>query len=155
MIEDFFKSIRSTSRNLSLYTDGDIPFVSNTSLNNGVVRYVSADVEKEVIKQVPCIAVNGFGYATIQTKPFIGSGNGGVYVTALVPKKPMHTIELAFYAAQINLQSWRFSYGRRAIKRRLLGQIEIKEFNLDKKECARLEKEMKDKVMTSFAGMFS
>lgn len=155
MIETFFKSIRSSSRNLSLYTDGDIPFVSNSALNNGVVRYVTADLEREIIKQVPCIAVNGFGYATIQTKPFIGSGNGGVYVTALIPKKEMHTIELAYYAAQINLQSWRFSYGRRAIKRRLLGQIILKEFDLPKKEYERLEAEMKKKVLKSFESMFS
>lgn len=154
MIEQYFKPIRSNSRNLSLYTDGDVPFVSNTKLNNGVVKYVTADLEKEVIKQVPCIAVNGFGYATIQTKPFIGSGNGGVYITALIPRKPMHIIELAYYAAQINLQSWRFSYGRRAIKRRLLGQIIINEFNLSEIESKNLENEMKEKVMRSFSTMF-
>lgn len=155
MIEKYFKPIRSSSRNLSIYTEGEIPFVSNSALNNGVVAYITADLDKEIIKEVPCIAVNGFGYATIQTKPFVGSGNGGVYVTALIPKKPMHTIELAYYAAQINLQSWRFSYGRRAIKRRLLGQILIKEFELPKEEYQRLELEMKEKVLASFEAMFS
>lgn len=154
MIDKFFKSVRSSSRNLSIYSDGDIPFVSNTALNNGVVKYVFADLEKEIIKSVPCIAVNGFGYATIQTKPFIGSGNGGVYVTALVPLKPMHVVELAHYAAQINLQSWRFSYGRRAIKRRLIGQIILKEFDLPIEEYKQLEQDMKEKILASFEGMF-
>ena len=154
MIETYFKTVRCSSRNLSLYSDGTIPFVSNSSFNNGVVKYVAADVEKEIIKQVPCITVNGFGYATIQTKPFIGSGNGGVYVSALIPIKSMHTIELAYYAAQINLQGWRFSYGRRAIKRRLLGQIQLNKFELPKKEKERLENEMKQKLLTSFESMF-
>lgn len=127
-IDIFFNIQKCQSVNLESYTQGEIPFVSNTTLNNGVVKYVNVVSEKEIIKKVPCIAVNGFGFATIQTKPFIGSGNGGVYITALVPKKEMSIIELSYYAGQINLQSWRFSYGRRAIKHRLL-QLVLKKFS--------------------------
>lgn len=127
-IDQFFNIQKCQSGNLESYTSGEVPFVSNTTLNNGVVRYVGIIEDKEVIKKVPCIAVNGFGFATIQTQPFIGSGNGGVYITALIPKIGMSIIELAYYAGQINLQSWRFSYGRRAIKHRLL-QLILKQYN--------------------------
>jgi len=127
-IDKFFNIQKCQSGNLENYTNGEIPFVSNTSLNNGVVRYVSIAEEKEIIKKVPCVAVNGFGIATIQTQPFIGSGNGGVYITALIPKVEMSILELSYYAGQINLQSWRFSYGRRAIKHRLL-QLVLKEYS--------------------------
>lgn len=77
------------------------------------------------------MAVNGFGFATIQTQPFIGSGNGGVYVSALIPRKKMTMLELAYYAGQINLKSWRFSYGRRAVKHRLL-QLTLQDFSKNK-----------------------
>jgi hypothetical protein len=127
-IDYFFNIQKCQSGNLENYANGKVPFVSNTTLNNGVVRYVDAITDKELIKKVPCIAVNGFGFATIQTQPFIGSGNGGVYITALVPKIEMSMIELAYYAGQINLQSWRFSYGRRAIKHRLL-KLVLKKYN--------------------------
>ena len=126
-IDFYFKIQKCQSGNLENYSIGEIPFVSNTSLNNGVVKYVSLLEEKELIKNVPCIAINGFGFATIQTRPFIGSGNGGVYVSALVPKKEMTMLELAYYAGQLNLKSWRFSYGRRAVKHRLLA-ITLSEF---------------------------
>lgn len=118
MIDKFFQTARCKSRNLSDYADGNTPFVSNTMFNNGIERYVDADLDAEIIKLVPCIAVNGFGFATIQLTPFIGAGNGGVSITSLIPRQKMSVIELAYYAAQINMQSWRFSYGRRAIMRR-------------------------------------
>lgn len=154
MITKYFNPIRSHSRNLSNYSEGEMPFVSNTVMNNGVERYVFADKPREIIRQVPCIAVNGFGFATIQTKEFIGSGNGGVYITALAPIKEMSIIELAWYASQINIQSWRFSYGRRAIQRRLLGQIELIEFDLSTKKCNAFKKKMEDKVIVSVSHIF-
>lgn len=137
-INELFKPKNAKSKNLESYTDGDIPFVSNSNLNNGIVRYVEAERPEEVIKNTPCIAVNGFGFATVQTSPFIGAGNGGVHIIALLPLKEMDVVELAFYASQINHSSWRFSYGRRAILRRLL-QVEITPFNLTSSEIKSFE----------------
>src|SRR4051812_15507838 len=118
MIEDYFDIKKGTSGNMDSYSSGNVPFVSNTILNNGIARMVTPIGETEVLP-APSIAVNGFGYATVQLEPYIGAGNGGVYVSALVPKDPSMTVdELVYYAAQINIQSWRFSYGRRAIKSR-------------------------------------
>lgn len=152
MITNFFTIKNATSRDLESYTDGNTPFVSNSVFNNGVVRYVDADRKKEVI-DAPCIAVNGFGFATLQLKPFIGSGNGGVHVVALMPNKKMSVLELAYYSAQINLQSWRFSYGRRAIQRRLL-QVSLKGFDLSDENCNEFKKEFEKKAQESVSELF-
>lgn len=128
-ITSLFRLQNARSHNLSDYDDGTIPFVSNSNLNNGIVRYVKPIKNSEII-DAPTIAVNGFGFATLQLKPFIGAGNGGVHIIALKPKKEMKKIELVYYAAQINYYSWRFSYGRRAIKHRL-SQLDLVEVNLE------------------------
>ena len=152
MITDFFTPKNARSRNLEGYGNGSIPFVSNSNLNNGVVKYVDVDDEREII-QTPCIAVNGFGYATVQLKPFIGAGNGGVHIISLTPKKDMSVIELAYYASQINLQSWRFSYGRRAIQKRLL-QIRLKEFDLPDSECRDFKELFEKRIKESISELF-
>jgi hypothetical protein len=128
-LHSLFQPKNAKSANLEEYSDGKVPFVSNSNLNNGVVRYVEPIADNEVITKVPCLAVNGFGFATIQTEPFIGAGNGGVHVIALIPKEPMTVLELAYYAALINYASWRFSYGRRAILRRL-ERVDLERFSL-------------------------
>jgi type I restriction enzyme M protein len=149
MIEDYFDIQKAKSGNLDNYVSGDIPFISNTVLNNGVARFVSTDEEDEIMP-APSIAVNGFGYATVQLQPFIGAGNGGVYVSVLVPKdEHMSVDELVYYAAQINIQSWRFSYGRRAIKSRLEGDIVLKKFDLSNSELASLKKELTDNITST------
>lgn len=152
-ITDLFNSKNARSRNLEGYAKGNIPFVSNSNLNNGIVAYIEADVEDEVIDQVPCIAVNGFGFATVQAGKFIGAGNGGVHIIALLPKEKMSVIELAFYASQINAASWRFSYGRRAILRRLL-KVGLKKFDLTKVEIERFKEEFTKDASASFISLF-
>ncbi len=136
-IAELFNHFNTKSGDLGEYSEGNVPFVSNSNLNNGVVAYVDS-LADEVVKDIPCLAVNGFGFATIQTEPFIGAGNGGVHVIALVPKERMSIMELAFYASQINHASWRFSYGRRAIWRRL-NQVTLERFNLLESEVSKIE----------------
>ncbi len=46
-------------------------------------------------------------------------GNGGSAVRVLIPKYKMTFSELVWFAAQINMQRWRFFYGRMSIKSRL------------------------------------
>lgn len=46
-------------------------------------------------------------------------GNGGSAVRVLIPKYNMNYPELVWFAAQINMQRWRFFYGRMAIKKRI------------------------------------
>jgi hypothetical protein len=46
-------------------------------------------------------------------------GNGGSSVRVLIPKYKMTLNELIWFAAQINIQKWRFFYARMSIKSRL------------------------------------
>jgi len=115
--EDLFEIVSAKSSNIEDYTLGDIPFVTSTELNNGVEKFIDPD-EKSKIFEVPCIALSSFGFATIQTPQFIARSHGAVLI--LKPKKGMCLTELSYFAAEINLQKWRFSYGRWATKKRLL-----------------------------------
>ncbi|HEU4966637.1 MAG TPA: hypothetical protein VFT53_04095 [Candidatus Saccharimonadales bacterium] len=153
MIEDFFTIKKGVSGNMDNYSNGDVPFISNTVLNNGVARLVTPMSDKEMLP-APSIAVNGFGYATVQLHPYIGAGNGGVYVSALVPKDPNMTIdELVYYAAQINIQSWRFSYGRRAIKPRLIEDIVLRPYALEGSELLTMKNALRQKVSQTLTAL--
>jgi hypothetical protein len=152
-LRSLFRPSNAKSGNLEGYSDGKVPFVSNSNLNNGVVRYVEPLSDDEVIRQVPCIAVNGFGFATIQTEPFIGAGNGGVHVIALIPKKPMTVLELAYYAALLNYGSWRFSYGRRAILRRL-ERVTLDQFSLSPADVRSIQTEFERRAAGVMRSVF-
>jgi hypothetical protein len=65
------------------------------------------------------ITVTAFGQAYIQPWRFMARGNGGSSVRVLIPKFKMTLNELLWFATQINIQKWRFFYGRMAIKSRL------------------------------------
>ena len=152
-LHSLFEPKNAKSANLEEYSDGGVPFVSNSNLNNGVVRYVEPMSDRELIDQVPCIAVNGFGFATIQTEPFVGAGNGGVHVIALLPKRAMSVLELSYYAAQINYASWRFSYGRRAILRRL-ERVELEPFSLSAKDVQAIQEQFEARAAGVMRSVF-
>jgi len=124
ILEDIFEVINAKSSNIEDYGEGIIPFITSTELNNGVEMFVEPD-KKSLIFNVPCIAISSFGFATVQLPPFIARSHGAVIV--LKPRRKMGLIELTFFAAQLNLQNWRFSYGRWVTKKRLNG-LEIKPF---------------------------
>ena len=77
-------------------------------------------------------------------------GNGGSAVRVLVPKYKMTYSELVWFAAQINMQRWRFFYGRMAIQKRLK-QLSLKAPNQKIKDG---ENTITKKIM-GLAGMFS
>jgi len=103
------------SENIEDYEVGKIPFVTSTELNNGVEKFI--DTDSDLLNE-PCIALSSFGFATVQLPPFVARSHGAVIL--LRPKMKMGLLELAYFAAQINQQKWRFSYGRWVTKKRLL-----------------------------------
>lgn len=107
------------SKGVDDYDEGDVPFVTSTELNNGVVAYVEPDIEDKVFKG-PVIAISGLGHASVQLGTFLPKGNGGDSLTILTPPKDMCIEELVRSAAAFNLlHKWRFSYGRKCSIRRL------------------------------------
>lgn len=113
---DKFLVINAKSNNIENYIEGSIPFVTSTELNNGVEKHIAPDSNSLVILK-NSITVSSFGLATVQKPPYVARSHGAVIV--LYPINDMPIKELAYYAAQINLQKWRFSYGRWVTESRL------------------------------------
>lgn len=122
-IEKFFTVLGGKSKGESNYLSGSCPYVSSGDPQNSIVRLVN-DVDGEVFKNGG-IAVTCFGQATVQPWRFMARGNGGSAVRVLLPKFKMSYSEMVWFAAQINMQRWRFFYGRMAIQKRLK-QLNIK-----------------------------
>lgn len=116
-IEKFFTVSGGKSSGESNYLAGSCPYISSGDPQNSIIRLVN-DVKDEVFQQ-GAITVTCFGQACIQPWRFMARGNGGSAVRVLIPKYKMTYSELAWFAAQINMQRWRFFYGRMAIQKRL------------------------------------
>jgi hypothetical protein len=113
------------------YDDGNIPYVSSTTMNNGVVKFVEPYPEDKVFPG-KLICISGLGFATLQLNDFLPKGNGGDSATILIPKQPMTMVELIYYTATFNLlHNWRFSFGRKCSKERIqnLELIPFSEYN--------------------------
>lgn len=113
------------------YDDGPIPFVSSTTMNNGVVKFVEPYPDDKVFPG-KLICISGLGFATLQLNTFLPKGNGGDSATILLPKHPMEIVELIYYTATFNLlHHWRFSFGRKCSKERIfsLEMIRFSEYN--------------------------
>lgn len=116
-INHFFSVVTPKSIGEKNYLDGDTPFISSGDSLNSIVRLV-IDEHDEMI-HTGAISVTAFGQAYIQPWAFMARGNGGSAVRILIPKFRMSLNEMIWFAMQINIQKWRFFYGRMAIKNRL------------------------------------
>jgi hypothetical protein len=116
-ISYFFSVHNGKSSGEKNYPVGNCPYISSGDIFNSVIRLVSD--EKEEIFSSGGITVTAFGQSYVQPWRFMARGNGGSSVRVLIPKYKMSLNELCWFAAQINIQRWRFFYGRMAIKSRL------------------------------------
>jgi len=116
-IDHFFHVENGKSSGEKNYPVGNCPYISSGDSFNSYIRMVSDENKEEFTNGA--ITVTAFGQAYVQPWRFMARGNGGSAVRVLVPKYNMSFNELLWFAAQINLQKWRFFYGRMAIKARL------------------------------------
>jgi len=116
-LEFFFEVLNGKSTGEKNYLEGTVPYISSGDTTNSIIRLVTPE-ESEVFADGG-ITVTAFGQAALQPWPFMARGNGGSAVRVLQPKFRMSVRELNWFAAQINLQRWRFFYGRMAIKGRI------------------------------------
>lgn len=116
-VEELFDVYSGKSKGESSYLDGACPYISSGDPQNSIVRLVHA-AAGEVFSDGG-ITVTCFGQACVQPWPFMARGNGGSAVRVLIPKYNMNYPELVWFTAQINMQRWRFFYGRMAIKKRI------------------------------------
>lgn len=116
-LNDIFEVSMGLSTGIGNYPAGTVPYVSSADTYNSIVGIINAPPEE--IFDMPCITVTAFGQAHVQPWRFAARGNGGSAVRILTPRFPMKVEELLWYVGQINLQKWRFHYGRMAIISRL------------------------------------
>lgn len=116
-LDELFDIVTGKSMGESNYLGGSCPYISSGDPQNSVIRLV-IDYDEEVFEEGG-ITVTCFGHACVQPWRFMARGNGGSAVRILIPKYSMTFAELAYFAAQINIQRWRFFYGRMAILKRL------------------------------------
>ena len=129
-IDDLFNIYTAKSKGFENYDLGDIPFISNGFLNNGVVGFVTP-YDGDRIFDFRGLCISAFCEATVQEPPFLPRGNGGSGLIVLEPKKEMSKDELLYYSSYINNSfRWRFSFGRMVTKRRFKDLI-IQEYSSD------------------------
>lgn len=116
-IEKYFTVKGGKSKGEKDYNEGSCPYVSSGDPLNSIIRLVG-DVKGEVFEK-GAITVTCFGRASVQPWRFMARGNGGSAVRVLIPNYKMSFSEMVWFAAQINMQRWRFFYGRMAILKRL------------------------------------
>jgi len=119
-IAEIFTLDVARSSGVDDYLPGPVPFVTSSELNNGVVAYVTPDVWDKVFEG-PALCISGLGNATVQPSKFLPKGNGGDSLTVAIPTADMSVSQLVAVAASFNsLHKWRFSYGRKCSKGRLI-----------------------------------
>ena len=83
-LNHLFTLCSTKSKGIDNYDSGDVPFVTSTESNNGVVGYVEPE-EDDLIFFGPAIAISGLGHATVHFEGFLPKGNGGDSLTILKP----------------------------------------------------------------------
>ncbi len=116
-ITDYFQVVNGKSSGEKNYQEGATPYISSGDAANSIVGQ-KAPIRNELFAD-GALTVTAFGAAALQPWPFLARGNGGSSVRVLQPRFRMSETDLLWFAAQINLQRWRFFYARMSIKSRL------------------------------------
>lgn len=112
-IEKLFKIDRGDFHALDRLDPGDLPTVSRISLNNGITGYFELPEGAKIYDKGIITISTVSGDAFVQLEKFICTDN----VLICNPRRFFRDTTLFFIACMINLQKWRFSYGRQPYKR--------------------------------------
>jgi hypothetical protein len=105
-------------------SDGPIPLISSGSTNNGVVKFIGQEGDgKAEIFDGNCLTVDMFCNCFYQPIPFYAVSHGRVNV--LIPKFQMNADIGLFLATLINMEQFKYSYGR-AVYSSVVEQMKIK-----------------------------
>ena len=85
-ITELFELKVAKSKGNEDYDPGNVPYVSSTTQNNGIIKFVEPYPDDRVFNG-NLICVSGLGFATLQLGTFLPKGNGGDSATILVPLK--------------------------------------------------------------------
>lgn len=110
-VNDLFVIEKAKSRGFETYKTGDIPFITNGEYEYAILGKVKPFPKDKVFTE-PAICLSAFCEASVPNIPFLPRGNGGSGLLVLIPKNKMSKEALYFYASQLNLLQWKFSYSR-------------------------------------------
>jgi type I restriction enzyme M protein len=102
----FFHVLNGRSSGEKNYQQGEIPYNSSGDAANSIVGLKQGAGDERFTEGG--LTVTAFGTAALQPWPFLARGNGGSAVRVLLPRFQMEEADLLWFAAQINLQRWRF-----------------------------------------------
>lgn len=114
------KLLNPKTTKLSIKNDlieGEIPFISRTGLNNGVDCYV--DVPNDKITKGDCITIGAEGILAFYQKYDFATGNK-VYT---LRNTRMNEKSALFICTVLNLEVFKYSYGRARVLRKLKDEI--------------------------------
>jgi hypothetical protein len=129
-VNKLFTITNAHSKGYAVHSNGAVAFVTNGVDNNGILGFVEP-LKDERVFDTAGICVSSFCEATVQKPPYLPRGNGGSGLIVLTPIEPMTYEQLYSYASQINLNKWKFSFGRMVTADRL------RDFSLVEKNTER------------------
>jgi type I restriction enzyme M protein len=94
---------------------GSIPLISCGDTDNGLVGYYDIPTEKTYENSIT-VAFNGLPLTTKYHPYKFGAKDD---VAVLIPREPMSKKVLVYISALLNLQKWRYSYGRKCFREKL------------------------------------
>lgn len=97
---------------LEEYGKGDFPFVTTQATNNGVEGFYDFSTEKGNVLTVDSAVL---GYCSYQAFDFSGSD----HVEKLIPKFEMNKYVAMFLVSILNLEKYRYNYGRKCSQTRM------------------------------------
>lgn len=112
IITNLFSIKRGDFHSLTALGIGESVTVSRVTSDNGVVGYYEAPDKAKVYSRGSITVSTVGGDAFVQLDDFIATDN----VLICSPKNPMEITTVFFIAIMLNLQKWRYSYGRQCYK---------------------------------------
>lgn len=143
-VVNLFRIDRGDFHALDRLDEGNIPTVSRISEDNGVTGYYEKPDGAKVYSKGLLTVSTVSGDAFVQLDNFIATDN----VLICNPKRQLRITTLFFIQLMINLQKWRFSYGRQPYKR-IFSKTEI---FLPIRENGEIDEDYLEKLVTNYYG---
>jgi hypothetical protein len=115
LLTRFFKIKSGDYHATSELDEGTVPLISCGDSENGLVAYFEVEASTQYQDNIT-VAYNGLPL-TSKFHPYRFGAKDDVAV--LVPKTKLQELTLIFFASMLNLQRWRYSYGRKCFRKKL------------------------------------
>ncbi len=108
-ISRLFKISSPASRSIKTYNEGDVPYVSSGSINNGIISYLEPNKDEELEKG-NCITVSPLdGSSFYQEEDFLGRGGAGSAISLLYNDN-LTRYNALFICTIIKIMAQKFDY---------------------------------------------